>query len=62
MKLKNPVFRPLSIKEIKPEGWLKNQLRTQADGLSGNLDQFWPDIKDSQWIGGEAEGYVDSSV
>jgi len=57
MKLKNPVFRPLSIKEIKPEGWLKNQLRIQADGLSGNLDQFWPDIRDSQWIGGEAEGW-----
>ena len=54
MKLKDPVFRPLSIKEIKPEGWLKNQLRIQANGLSGNLDQFWPDIRDSQWIGGTA--------
>jgi hypothetical protein len=57
MKLKDPVFRPLSIKEIKPEGWLKNQLRIQANGLSGNLDQFWPDIRDSQWIGGTAEGW-----
>ena len=26
-------------------------------GLSGHLDQFWPDIKDSAWIGGTAEGW-----
>jgi hypothetical protein len=32
-------------------------LRIQADGLSGNLDKFWPDIKDSKWIGGNAEGW-----
>ncbi|HHY83394.1 MAG TPA: hypothetical protein GX505_12080 [Clostridiales bacterium] len=57
MKLHKPVYRPLKLKEIKPEGWLKNQLRIQAEGLSGNLDKFWPDIKDSQWIGGEAEGW-----
>ncbi|MDO8685432.1 MAG: glycoside hydrolase family 127 protein [Clostridiales bacterium] len=52
-----PVFRPLQMKEIKPEGWLLNQLKIQAAGLSGNLDKFWPDIKDSAWIGGAAEGW-----
>ena len=52
-----PVFRPLQMKEIKPEGWLLSQLKIQAAGLSGNLDKFWPDIKDSQWIGGKAEGW-----
>lgn len=57
MKLNNPVFRPLTTKEIRPEGWLLNQLKIQANGLSGNLDKFWPDIKDSQWIGGQAEGW-----
>ncbi|HHV97196.1 MAG TPA: hypothetical protein GXX37_12130 [Clostridiaceae bacterium] len=56
-KLLEPVFRPLSIKEIQPEGWLLNQLKIQAKGLSGNLDKFWPDIKDSKWIGGNAEGW-----
>lgn len=55
--LHQPVFRPLSVSEIKPKGWLLNQLRIQADGLSGNLDKFWPDIKDSKWIGGEADGW-----
>lgn len=55
--LNSPIFRPLSINEIKPEGWLLNQLKIQASGLSGNLDKFWPDIKDSQWIGGTTEGW-----
>ncbi|MBQ2848334.1 MAG: glycoside hydrolase family 127 protein [Clostridia bacterium] len=43
--------------EIKPGGWLKKQLEIQAEGLSGNLDKIWPDIKDSSWIGGDKEGW-----
>ena len=43
--------------EIKPEGWLRRQLRIQADGLSGNLDKVWPDVRDSQWIGGNRDGW-----
>lgn len=41
----------------KPEGWLRRQLEIQAEGLSGNLDKIWPDIRDSAWIGGEKEGW-----
>ena len=55
--LANPAFRPLAMAEIRPQGWLARQLRIQADGLSGHLDEFWPDIKDSQWFGGTAEGW-----
>ncbi len=43
--------------KIRPEGWLKKQLRIQAAGLSGNLDKIWPDVKDSAWIGGKREGW-----
>jgi len=57
MKLNKPKFKLFTTKEIKPEGWLLNQLEIQASGLSGNLDKFWPDIKDSKWIGGQAEGW-----
>lgn len=56
-QLKEPIFRPFSVKEIKPQGWLLRQLQIQAEGLSGNLDLFWPDIKDSKWIGGNKEGW-----
>lgn len=43
--------------EIKPEGWLKKQLEIQAQGLGGNLDKVWKDVKESSWIGGSAEGW-----
>lgn len=46
-----------SADNIIPEGWLKRQLEIQADGLSGNLDKIWPDIRDSAWIGGDREGW-----
>ena len=44
-------------KEIKPRGWLKRQLEIQAEGLSGNLDKMWRDIRDSAWIGGDCDGW-----
>jgi uncharacterized protein len=50
-------FSPLPLGAIRPTGWLARQLRLQADGLSGHLDEFWPDIADSGWIGGQAEGW-----
>ena len=55
--LADPAFRPLPLGEIRPAGWLARQLRIQADGLSGHLDQFWPDVGQSQWFGGNAEGW-----
>jgi hypothetical protein len=55
--LADPVFRPLPLGAIKPLGWLERQLRIQADGLSGHLDEFWPDVGQSQWFGGKAEGW-----
>lgn len=56
-KLQTRAFTPLPLGDIKPAGWLAGQLRDQADGLTGHLDEFWPDIKESAWIGGNAEGW-----
>ena len=44
-------------KEIRPRDWLKRQLEIQAEGLSGNLDKMWNDVKNSSWIGGDKEGW-----
>jgi hypothetical protein len=52
-----PAYRPLPLGSIRPSGWLQRQLRIQADGLSGHLDRFWPDVAQSQWFGGTAEGW-----
>lgn len=43
--------------EVKPTGWLKEQLTIQANGLGGHLDEIWPDVRDSKWIGGNREGW-----
>ena len=43
--------------EVKPKGWLHRQLRIQAEGLSGNLHKVWRDVRDSAWIGGDAESW-----
>jgi hypothetical protein len=50
-------FQPLPLGSLKPRGWLLNQLRLQADGISGHLDEFWPDIQFSRWFGGDREGW-----
>jgi len=50
-------FTPLPLGAVRPAGWLQRQLRVQADGLTGHLDEFWPDVAQSQWFGGSAEGW-----
>jgi uncharacterized protein len=52
-----PAFKPLPLGVVRPQGWLARQLRIQLDGLSGHLDEFWPDVGQSQWFGGKAEGW-----
>ena len=50
-------YEPLAPGAIRPTGWLLRQLEIQADGLTGHLDEFWPDVARSQWFGGDAEGW-----
>lgn len=44
-------------RQYRPIGWLYDQLRVQANGLSGHLDQVWPDVRDSKWTGGDRDGW-----
>ena len=52
-----PALRPLPLATLRPQGWLLERLRLQADGMAGHLDEFWPDVARSGWIGGDAEGW-----
>ncbi|HEU0007232.1 MAG TPA: beta-L-arabinofuranosidase domain-containing protein, partial [Terriglobia bacterium] len=51
-------FAPLPLGSVKPLGWLRQQLRIQANGLGGHLDEFWPDLgPNSGWLGGTGESW-----
>jgi len=51
-------FRALPLGSVKPRGWLTRQLRIQADGMGGHLDEFWPDVgPNSGWLGGTGESW-----
>jgi hypothetical protein len=47
----------LPLGTVKASGWLKSQLENQAAGLTGNLDDFWPDLVNSSWRGGNGEAW-----
>jgi hypothetical protein len=57
MSLAPRAFEPLPLGQVRPAGWLRTQLQIQADGLTGHLPDFWPDVQRSQWVGGDAEGW-----
>ena len=50
-------YARLPIGAIKPEGWLLGQLRAQADGMTGHLDELYPEVvgDDNAWLGGEGD-------
>ncbi len=51
-------FYLLPLTSVRARGWLGHQLRIQADGLSGHLDEFWPDVgPNSGWLGGTGESW-----
>ena len=51
-------FYSLPLGSVRPAGWLRRQLEIQADGLSGHLDETWPDVgPNSGWLGGTGESW-----
>ena len=49
----------LPLGSIKSRGWLKCQLETQAKGLTGHLDEYYPEVvgKRNGWLGGDGDGW-----
>ena len=51
-------FTLLPLGSIRPQGWLRRELEIQAAGLTGHLDEFWPDVgPNSGWLGGSGESW-----
>lgn len=56
--LAKSAFYPLPLGTIRPTGWLLDQMKIQANGLSGHLDETWPDVgSNSGWLGGTGESW-----
>ena len=49
----------LPLGNIKPQGWLLNQLEKMRDGMTGNLDQIYPEVMGNRngWLGGDGDGW-----
>jgi len=54
----NP-FIQLPLKSIQPKGWLLEQFRLAAEGLSGHLDELYPEVLGPRngWLGGDGDGW-----
>lgn len=56
--LRPNAYNQLPLGSIEPQGWLRQQLQIQADGLTGHLDEFWKDVDGtSGWLGGAGESW-----
>jgi hypothetical protein len=55
--LRQNAYISLPLGYVKPEGWLRRQLEIQAEGLTGHIDDFWPDLVKSSWRGGDGEAW-----
>ena len=56
--LDRAALRALPLGAVRPAGWLRDQLRLQADGFTGGLPAVWPDVGDgSGWLGGQGESW-----
>lgn len=56
-----PVYETLPLGDIKPRGWLLDQLKTMAKGSSGHLDETYSKVKnDNGWLGGQGDGWEET--
>ncbi|NWJ50210.1 MAG: glycoside hydrolase family 127 protein [Bacteroidetes bacterium] len=52
-------YTQLPIGAIKPQGWLLNMLNIQKDGLTGHLDEIYPEVCGNRnaWLGGDGDSW-----
>jgi len=49
---------PLDLGSVTPRGWLRDQFLVQKNGLTGHIEEIWPDLgPDSGWLGGSGESW-----
>ncbi len=49
-------YVPLPLGSVRPAGWLRSQLVGWAEGMTGRLDEVWPDVgPNNGWLGGDGD-------
>lgn len=49
------VYAEIPLGNITPNGWLRAEMETEANGLAGHLYDFYSFVHDATWLGGSAE-------
>ncbi|WP_433005669.1 beta-L-arabinofuranosidase domain-containing protein [Kribbella sp. CA-294648] len=58
MSTSHAQLHELPLGAVRPRGWLLKQLRLQAAGQTGRLEEIWPEVgPDSGWLGGDGESW-----
>ena len=52
-------YMELPLGAIKPDGWLRLQLQAQVSGLTGHLDEVYPNVVGARnaWLGGDGDAW-----
>jgi uncharacterized protein len=52
-------YLELPLGKIKPQGWLFEQLERMRDGMTGHLDEIYPEVMGNRngWLGGDGDGW-----
>ncbi|MHB8902785.1 MAG: beta-L-arabinofuranosidase domain-containing protein [Thermoguttaceae bacterium] len=55
--LREKPYAELPLGAVRPDGWLRNELERMADGMTGHLDQWYPEVcgPRNAWLGGEGD-------
>ncbi len=55
--LKSKPYLALPLGNVKPKGWLLDQLETMKKGMGGRLDELYPHVMGSRngWLGGDGD-------
>lgn len=54
-------YLEIPLGNIKPKGWLHQQLSVMKNGATGHLDEYFPKIKDDNgWLGGKGDGWEET--
>ncbi|MEC7265257.1 MAG: beta-L-arabinofuranosidase domain-containing protein [Bacteroidota bacterium] len=52
-------YLDLPLGAIEPHGWLKDQLERMKNGMTGHLDEIYPEVVGERngWLGGDGDGW-----